>query len=349
MQTRGIKSLVISAIAIFLALAAGCHGRPVVMTGSGNVGVDLAPTPRKSPVIPMATSQRLLANNECLVAVIDVDGILTNAEATGMGSWGENPVALFRERLDAVAKDGRIQAIVVRINTPGGSVTASDIMWRDLIRFKQKTKLPVVACLMDVGAGGGYYLATAADQIVAHPTSVTGAIGCSLNLYNLQDLLAQFNIASVPILAGKNVDLGSPLKPLDDERRHMLQAMADEFHQRFRNLVVQSRPEVENLDTTFDGRVFTAKQALELKLVDDLGYLDDAVATARQMANVPRADVVFFHRPGDPALSPYAITPNKPLQNTLVPVSIPGMDRSRLPAFLYMWQIDPAAETIGGK
>lgn len=140
------------------------------MTGSGNVGVDLAPTPRKSPVIPMATSQRALANNECLVAVIDVDGILTNAEATGMGSWGENPVALFRERLDAVAKDGRIQAIVVRINTPGGSVTASDIMWRDLNRFKEKTKLPVVACLMDVGAGGGYYLATAADQIVAHPT-----------------------------------------------------------------------------------------------------------------------------------------------------------------------------------
>lgn len=348
MRYRGIQ-LLIASLALLPVMLAGCHGRPVVVTGSGNVGIDMAPTPLKAPVIPLLTSQRQPAPNECLIAVVDVDGVLTNAEATGLGSWGENPVSLFRERLDAVAADERVQALVIRINTPGGSVTASDIMWQDLTRFKQRRKMPVVACLMDVGAGGGYYLATAADHIIAHPTSVTGAIGCSLNLYNLQDLLAQFNIASVPINAGKHIDLGSPLKPLDDERRQMLQSMADEFHQRFRQLVLKQRPGVQDSDTTFDGRVFTARQALELNLVDDLGYLDDAVVAAREMAEVRKASVVFFHRPGDPALSPYAITPNKPLQTTLVPVSVPGMDRSRLPAFLYMWQIDPAAETIGGK
>jgi protease-4 len=290
-----------------------------------------------------------LAANGCMIAVVDVDGVLVNSDATGFGSWGENPVALFRERLNAVAQDCRVRGMVLRINTPGGSVTASDIMWRDLVTFKQKSGMPVVACLMDVSAGGGYYLATGADRIIAHPTTVTGAIGCNLNLYNLQDLMAQFNIASVPLKAGKNIDLGSPLKPLDDEHRKILQEMADEFHQRFRNLVLKQRPSVEDVTTTFDGRVFTARQAAKLNLIDDIAYFDDAVEAARQMAGITQAEVAFFHRPGDQALSPYSITPNVPLQNSMLPLNIPGLDRSRLPGFLYMWQIEPSAETMGGK
>ena len=154
-------------------------------------------------------------------------------------------MSVFRERLDAIECDPRICAVVIRINTPGGSVTATDIMWRDLMAFKRRTCLPVIACLMDVAAGGGYYLATAADSIVAHPTTVTGGIGCILNVYNLQDLMAQFNILGAPIKAGPNIDLGSPIKELSDEKRKLLQDMADEFHSRFRNVVLQSRPNVD--------------------------------------------------------------------------------------------------------
>ena len=96
-------------------------------------------------------------------------GCSSNTDATGLGSWGENPVSVFRERLDSIECDPRVARVVIRINTPGGSVTATDIMWRDLNAFRRRTGLPVVACMMDVAAGGGYYLATAANLIVAHP------------------------------------------------------------------------------------------------------------------------------------------------------------------------------------
>ncbi|HZZ72578.1 MAG TPA: S49 family peptidase [Pirellulales bacterium] len=317
---------------------------------SGDVQTQLAPTPRLWPVEPSILPHRGSDPCACSIAVVDVDGLLLNSDATGLGSWGENPVSLFRERLDAIEANGRVRAVVLRINTPGGSVTATDIMWRDLLAFKQRTGMPVVACLMDVAAGGGYYLATAADTVIAHPTTVTGGIGCILNVYNLQDMMAQFNIIGAPIKSGKNIDLGSPIKSLDDDKRKLLQTMADEFQQRFRTIVTKYRPAVDaNLETTFDGRVFTAEQARKLHLIDDIGYLDDATKLACSQAGIDRANLLFFHREEDPALSQYAITPNVALQKGLLPLSVPGLDRSKLPSFLYLWQMEPTAESALGR
>ncbi len=317
---------------------------------NGNLKTELSPTPRLEPVVASGLPHRRFDPHAATIAVVDVDGLLLNTDATGLGSWGENPVSVFRERLDAIECNPRVCAVIIRINTPGGSVTATDIMWRDLVAFKQRTCLPVVACLMDVAAGGGYYLATAADSIVAHPTSVTGGIGCILNVYNLEDLMAQFNIVGAPIKAGTNIDLGSPIKVLTDEKRKLLQDMADEFHVRFRDIVLQRRPAVDGkLESTFDGRVFTANKAKELHLVDQIGYLDNAVGMARSMAGVNYANVVFYHRRDDQALSQYSITPNTPLQKGFIPFNVPGLDRSKLPCFLYMWQMEPSSEAVIGK
>ncbi len=333
-----------------LAGISGCAEPFVNVHAFGDVTAALAPAPQKDPVFAALLPNRPHFPRACLVAVVDVDGILLDSDATGLGSLGENPVAIFRERLDAIEHNHRVRAVVLRIHSPGGSVTATDIMWRDLAAFKARTCLPVVACLMDVAAGGGYYLATGADCIVAHPTTVTGAIGCILNVYNLQDMMAQFNIIGVPIKSGKNVDLGSPVKAMDDAGRKLLQDMADEFHQRFRNVVLSRRPQVDGrLSTTFDGRIFTASQALGLKLIDHVGYLDDAVQLATNMAGLNYSEVVFYHRHGDPALSPYSTTPNIPLQDKIVPINIPGIDRSRLPNFLYLWEMEPSTALINGK
>src|SRR5262245_61386728 len=117
------------------------------------------------------------------VALLDVEGLLVNANLTGPYSAGDNPVDLFREKLDAASADPCVCAVVLRLNSPGGSVAASDMMWQELQRFRERTRRPVVACLMDLGTGGAYYLATACDQIVAHPLTVTGGIGVVLNLY----------------------------------------------------------------------------------------------------------------------------------------------------------------------
>ena len=115
---------------------------------------------------------------------------------------GENPVSAFREKLEAAAADPRVRAVVLRINSPGGGVAASDLLAEELRRFRQAMGKPVVACLMDVATGGAYYLAVGCDRVVALPTSITGGVGAIVNHANLQDAMAQFNIRVETIKAG---------------------------------------------------------------------------------------------------------------------------------------------------
>jgi protease-4 len=281
---------------------------------------------------------------------VDVDGLLLNFHLSGPYSAGENPVDVFREKLDAAAADPDVCAVVVRVNSPGGGAAASDMMWRELSAFREKTHRPVVACLMDLGTSGAYYLATAADRIVAHPLTVTGGVGVVLNLYNLRDFMSTFNVVYQGIKAGPNADVGSMTNELSPEAKDLLQGIANEFYDRFKAVVRQRRPRV-NLsgDAALDGRVLTARQALERGLIDRVGYLEDALAEARGLAGQAEARVVLFHRRSDPAWSPYATTPNMPLQASFLPYSLPGADRSRLPLFLYLWQPDPTLDRMSGK
>ncbi len=320
---------------LLLVAVAGCK-HPVKAITHSYVETDTPPIKDPAPVIPMQVE----GNPSCSkIALIDVDGVLVNQNLTGLSSMGENPVDAFREKLDRVARTPCVSAVVIRINSPGGSVTATDIMWRDLNSFKQRTGLPVIACIMDVGAGGGYYLATAADHIVAHPTSLTGGIGVILNVYNLQGAMELQSIVSTPVKSGELTDIGTSERPMTEQSQKILQTLARGFHTRFRDIVRGSRGlELKNDSVVFDGRVFAAQDALDKGLIDSSGYLDDALQLARNQAGTPDAATVIFHRKKDRARTPYAITPNSPVQGDIVPLSIPGLDRSKLPAFLYMWQ-----------
>jgi len=319
------------------------------------------------------------------IAIVDVDGLIVNRNFSGLNSMGENPVALFREKMRQIECDPTISAVVLRINTPGGGVTATDILANDVARLKRSRDIPVIACLMTNGCGGGYYLATHADQIVAHPTSVVGGIGVILNSYNMEDTLAQYNITPVPVKAGDKIDLGSPQRTMDKNERAILQQMADQFHDRFIDQVKRSRgprliveedlpalglsdpkqdaddgdigEEEENVDEDrskrkigkmFDGRVWTGMQAAEVGLVDSIGYLDDAIDIAGRMAGLrDDAPVVLLRRDNDRAMSEFDVTPNSPM-SSLLPISIPGLDRSKMPTFLYLWQPEPSFVTAGG-
>jgi protease IV len=344
-------------LGVLLLGTAGCL-RPIRtdsrVTVDGPVQVrataELEPKNNAGPLVEMPVAGGGHGDGGPKVAVVDVDGLLLNQNLTGPYSQGENPVDLFREKLDRAAADPAVCAVVLRLNSPGGGVAATDVMWRQLQSFRARTGRPVVACLLDLGTGGAYYLATASDLIVASPLTVTGGIGVVLNLYNLQDLMNSFSISSQSVKGGKNIDMGSQAQPLTPETRRLLQAMADEFHGHFRAVVRQQRARVDPADgTTFDGRVFTARQALERNLVDRIGYLEEATAAARELAGQPGARAVLFHRCNDPARTPYAITPNVPLHTSLLPVSVPGLERSRLPTFLYLWQLDPTLERLGGR
>jgi hypothetical protein len=192
----------------------GCH-RFVVRTENKivmdepmqtRVTAEMPPVnPNAGPVRPVVVAAGASSGR---VAIVDVDGLLLNTPFVGPLSVGENPVALFRERLDAAEADPCVKAVVVRINSHGGGVAACILMRRDLERFKSRSGKPVVASLLDNACGGAYYLATAADQIVAGEATVTGGLGVILNLFNLQDLMAQFNVIPQPIKAGELADIG---------------------------------------------------------------------------------------------------------------------------------------------
>ncbi|MFO7901795.1 MAG: S49 family peptidase [Planctomycetota bacterium] len=331
--------------ALFLTI--GCAHRPLRVVMTGDVDTRMPPDNTASRLHPRVVSGS--PDSEARIAVIDVDGLLVDQNMRGYESLGENPVALFREKLKEAERDPGIRAVVIRINSPGGGVTASDIMRRDLMTFQSRRDIPVIACLMDVGTGGAYYLATAADSIMAHPTSIVGGVGVIMNLYNLQDSLGQFNVLPLPIKAGKKIDMASSIRPMDPDERAILDGIAGQFHERFKREVTRTRPHHAATEEDFDGRVFSARKAHEKQLIDGIGYLDDAIVLAGQSAGLGESPgVVMYRRCNDRALTAYDVTPNVPLQNSLFPFNIPGLDRSSLPRFLYLWQPDPSFVTQKG-
>lgn len=353
------------------ALTAGCFTqRPAKVCMQGNIE---AATTTKIDNNVSPVSPRALPGEPCgapRIALIDIDGLLVDRNLSGLQSMGENPVALFREKLQAAERDPCVAAVLLRVNSPGGGVTACDIMRYELTKFRQRSGKPIVACLMDTGAGGAYYVATAADVIVAHPTTITGGMGVILNLYLLKDMMAQNNIFSNVVRSGEKVDIGSPIREMSQDEEEILEGIAEEFHERYKSAVLASRPQLrpvapdaeevpppgqpanadsgDKVETTlFDGRVFTGVEAERLGLVDQLGYLEEARGVAEQLAGTPVSRVIVYRRDNDRALTAYDITPNVPGQS-LVPISVPGVDRALLPTFLYLWQPEPAYEKTSG-
>jgi protease-4 len=345
------------AIAVIVAFSTGCQryvvrtDNQVALAGTVDSRVDIPPVnPTAGPVQPVVVEP---GNSAARIAIVDVDGLILNTPFVGPLSVGENPVALFREKLETIATDPCVRAVVVRINSHGGGVAATIAMRRDLERFKARTGKPVIACLLDNACGGAYHLATAADQVVAGEATVTGGVGIILNLFNLQDLMAQFNVLPQPIKSGEKADIGTSARPLREEERKLLEAMAQEFHDLLIADIRRARPAVKADGGTFDGRIFTATQARSAGLVDHIGNLDAAIHLAAQVAcpgqHAGPPQVVLYRRANDPAHSIYAVTANIPLQGAGLLPNLPGLDRSKLPTFLSMWQPELTMEKLGGK
>jgi protease-4 len=178
---------------------------------------------------------------------------------------------------------------------------------------------------------------------VAHPTTLTGGLGVIFNHFNLQDAMAQLNLGADPVKSGARIDMGTVTAPLDDETRALFQQMADLYRDHLQRRVSERRPamSLEDRQAFRDGRVVLASQALAHHLVDRVGYVHDAIAEAEKRAGVAGAEVVLYHRSGYAAHSLYAITPSAASLSEAIPFSYPGLDRSRLPTFLYLWQPDP--------
>jgi protease-4 len=261
------------------------------------ISVDL--TPRIRPL----EEETVEGRGDAKILLMDLSGLLTDEGVRPLLEVGAPPprvplLVRVREELKKAAADAGLRAVVVRINSPGGTVTASDIVYRELELFRSRKHVPVVAMMMDVAASGGYYIALAADTIVAHPTTVTGSIGTILISLNAEGLLEKIGVSATAIKSGTRKDMGSPFRRLTDEERAIFQSVIDDLHRQFVGKVTERRRlPADKAAAIADGRIYTAEQALALGLIDHIGYVTDGIALARQLAGVDEARVVVYKRP----------------------------------------------------
>ena len=190
-----------------------------------------------------------------------------------------------------------VKAVVLRINSPGGAVAPAQEIYQEVLKFRRETRKPVVASLASVAASGGYYIAAAADRIVANPGSITGSIGVIMQIPNLGGLLQKVGVKTTVIKAGEHKDLASITRELTEAERRILQEVMDDVHSQFIEAVAAGRRlERARVEPLADGRIFSGRQALTLGLVDELGDLADAIQRAGKMVGIPGRPKVIQER-----------------------------------------------------
>ena len=269
------------------------------------------------------------------VLLLDISGvILERPHRLWGGLTGVASPARIKEELEKAGRDDRIKALVVLINSPGGTVTGADVVLHELQKFKQDRRVPLVVCLQGLATSGGYYVAQAGDVIMAYPTCLTGSIGVLAMKLNVQKLLDKVGVDPETVKTGPWKDFWSPFRPSSPEEKAMMQAVIDNYYQGFLEVVAQGRRmDLNQVRQAADGRLFTARQALKMKLVDKLGYPDDAVALAQSLAGLERATVVRYRRPGSHRPTIYSLG-----------AMLSDLDMAA-PQFLYLWA---AGESLTG-
>lgn len=206
------------------------------------------------------------------IGIVEVSGAITDSRET-------------LEILKRFREDDSIRAIVLRVNSPGGAVGPSQEIYREIRKTVQVKK--VVASLGAVAASGGYYIAAAADGVVASPGTLTGSIGVIMGYTNVRRLLDKIGLSPVVIKSGKFKDIGSPVREMTPEERRILEDFADQVHSQFIRAVAEGRSlRVDKVRGIADGRIFSGQKARDLGLVDRMGNLDDAVTWAAQLAGI---------------------------------------------------------------
>lgn len=218
------------------------------------------------------------------VAVIPIYGVIYQDSSS---SFVEKGSQLIASKIRKMAQDKRVKAVVLDINSPGGSVGAVQEIYSTILKVKKETKKPFIARFGEVSASGGYYIAAACDKIVAHPGTITGSIGVIFNVSNLEGLFKKVGIKSEPIKSGKFKDIGSMSREMSAEEKNLLQAMIYDSYDSFLNAVSEGRKiEKEKLKDIADGRIFTGNQALKAGLIDKLGDFQDALDLAGELSGL---------------------------------------------------------------
>jgi len=259
--------------------------------------------PLREPVLPLK-EKKVQGKGKYEILIIDISGTITSDKRRaliGPDDEPDSPVARIKEALEKASKDKKIKAVILRINSPGGTVTACDIIYREIVKFKKNKNIFIAACLMDVAASGGYYIANAADTIIAHPTTVTGSIGVIAMKFNFKGLMDKIGIEEESIMSGDKKDIFSYFRAMTEEERKIMQGIIDALYGRFVEAIDEGRKNLtaDEIKPLADGRVYTAQQALDNKLIDGIGYLDDVINIAKKATGLADARIVTYHRHTD--------------------------------------------------
>ncbi|TVQ81023.1 MAG: signal peptide peptidase SppA [Phycisphaeraceae bacterium] len=246
------------------------------------------------------------------IAQIDLQGLISHAPSPGLLSGRSNAVDSIVTRLRKAEDDPMVRAVILRINSPGGTVAASETIYSEIRGFRERSGKPVIVSMGEVAASGGYYIALAADHIIAQPTSITGSIGVIVQTFNFSRGMDRIGISGRAVVSRENKAIANPFETPVEEHYRILQHLTDQFYEQFRTLVADRRPQIRNgsasLDTITDGRVFTGAEGVQLGVVDETGSLRDAFERAKALVNLDRARLVKYHAQGVTVGSPYATT-----------------------------------------
>ena len=274
------------------------------------------------------------------ILLIPVNGLISDRPKKGLIHTSASLVEQIVSQINKAEKDKQIKAVLFKINSPGGTITASDLLYHEISLFKERTGTKITVSMMDVATSGAYYISLPADLIMAHPTTVTGSVGVIYLQPKVGGLMDKIGLGVDVKKYGKNKDMGSPFRDSSEEEQKLMQKAVNDFGERFIRLVQKHRkPERQALSEISTARVFLAEEALKLGLVDKIGYLSDAVKESKMLAGISKdARVVVYRRNEFPEDNYYntAGIASEDLNISVINIELPE-SFSLKTGFYYLW------------
>lgn len=280
------------------------------------------------------------ADTKDKILVIPLSGVITSSSSRGTFSSTANMVEELGMQLEKARRDKRIKGVILSINSPGGGATASEIMYHKIMQFKREKDVPVVVLMGDVAASGAYYISMAADRIVAHPSTVTGSIGVISMFLNLEGLMGKVGVEVVTLKTGEMKDVGSFARQMTELEKEYIMSILNDMFNIFVDRVASSRKQLtrDEILELADGRVYTAKQALEAKLIDEIGYFEDAASATKKKAGITSASLVAYEWDWNHKYDVYSMmSPKGPIDINLLKIDLATLDSLGRPGFYYLW------------
>ena len=326
-----MKSLYLIAGMLVLALLTACAGPKVKLFTD-------ATDPLKEFTIEGSGGDKIL--------LVSIRGLISDNPQKGLLSSSPSMVQQVVSQLKKAEQDKGIKAVLFKINSPGGTITASDLLYHEILSYKERTKAKVIVCMMDMATSGGYYMSLPADMIMAHPTSLTGSVGVIFLQPKVMGLMDKLGLGVDVKKYGKNKDMGSPFRESTEEEQKLFQITINHLGERFTSLVQMHRKlDPQALAEISTARLFLAEEALRLGLIDKIGYLSDAVKETKLLANLSGdSRVVLYSRAEHPDDYLYSIAgvATEDSRLSLINIELPE-SLNLTTGFYYIW---PGA--IGG-